>query len=970
MHKGKCAYLKTGSRISAFPVYFKLFLTFFEGGSCKMQCSKNLRNIVFSTLPLLFFFCSTDDKIVGTVDDTDTGISVFLPDSTPAVDAIIKFIPSTRSQTTVLAKKSATTSAAVAVVKTDSTGRFRVPALADSTYNIFMEKGDLKAFQGEVVITSQGNTIHDDTLQKTGSFSAIVGLDLKDMHNVGSVAVQILGSDVQYLNPDKKGTFTFNDIAPGNYKLRLETSLPEYSPTYFTMTIKSNLDSISPDTIFIKYNGIPSVHGLSAEFDTSFGIVKLSWDSAGYSNILDYVVFRDAEPTVTYSSIPFKATSATSLVDTIFDIHKTAIDTQNLAYKYRVAIRNNSTTIGNTFGAVSVTATPYKSVLPIVDSIKVSFDTLSGTTNLSWQSVPIIDSSYDYLLIRTISRTNSSGLSGELQSAIDSTDTIGHLPLPLFTDSLFGKRIPFSDLSPYYVSYTISVYKKQWKLSGKDAISTSLLISPYKARVPKVTNSAISFDTLHGVALLSWDSIPAASGVSGYRVIRTVTPLIQPAKTDTLPLLVSHAFTDTIFPKLISFEEINQVKITYTISAFHSLWNVYGIERAVSDTVYSFKAFLPLISAGMNQTVDISSDVLLVGSVMAATYPVTKREWKIGDSEWVTGGDSIQFRTNSEHTREIFPCLFRVTDSVGNVAVDTVVVTKTPLMVSLGKFPSYMQGTTVVIPLLKKIDSQNEFLSFGYISNLYAIWSTSDFKNYSIVSTNTGITNPGTFFSFQNNYYVYNIPSLAFSSKSFKSSDGISWSEIQPVINQGNSYAWPSGIKFLTRKDDILLITSKYIEYIDNKSIYENILYKTNDGLIWDSISSTMPQEQVTALLTLNNSLCLITSYNKYTSSDGGISWSPEKLWDTDGDLFPDDFYSFASSDSVTLITYQERPSFVKKMVMYKNGTWKVLPIDILNITPSSNSYSDIFITGNRCLFVEKPSLGSSEYSVRSFKLY
>lgn len=813
-----------------------------------MQCIKMFRSILFTILPGLLVFCSCANKISGTVDDTDTGICVYLPDNTPAIDAIIKFIPSTRSQTTGLPKKGSASSA-VAVVRTDASGKFKVPVLADSTYNIFMEKGDLKAFQGEVIITSQGHTIQDDTLSKTGSFTAFIGLDPKDMHNVGSVAIQILGSDVQFTNPNKNGSFTFEDIAAGSYKLRLETNLPEYSPTFFTMPIQSGIDSIYPDTITIEYTGIHSVTGLSAVFDTSNGVVRLSWSSTKYSNILDYVVFRDAEPTVTYSAIPYKATTDTTLLDTIYDIKNTPIDTQTLSYKYRVAIRNNSTDIGNTYGAISVTATPYQSF------------------------------------------------------------------------------------------------------------------------IPKVTNPAVSFDTLHGVAYVSWDSIPAASGVSGYRVIRTVAPLMEPAKTDTLLFSASHAFIDTIFPKLISFEEINPVEITYTISALHSIWNVYGIESAVSDTVYSFKAFPPLISAGMNQTVDISSDVLLVGSVTAATFPVVKKEWKVGDSEWVAGVDSIHFRTNSEHTRETIYCFFRVTDTVGNVAVDTMEVTKTPLVVTLSKLPSRYQGTPVVNPLkiVKKIDSQNEYLHLGYIDNgKYGTWSTSDFNNYSIVSASMGITNTGNFFTFKNNYYVYNISSPGSLYKSYKSSDGISWSEIQPVIGHGDSY-WYS--TFLPRKNDILLAISKY-EWVNNETIYENILFKSNDGLNWDSVSNTLPQEKLAALLTIGNDLCLITYQNKYISSDGGMTWSVNKLWDTDGDLFPDDFYSSVSSDSLALVAYTERPSYTKKIAMYKNGVWTNIPIEILNILQGNNSSFFMTVIENKCLVYQRSSFYPYDEIVRSFKLY
>jgi hypothetical protein len=924
-----------------------------------MQHFKILSRLILSTLPVIFFFCTESDKLAGTVDDTDTGISVYLPDSTPAVNAVIKFIPSTRSQTTGLNKKLKTSSAAVAVVKTDSTGRFKVPALADSTYNIFMEKGDLKAFQGEVVITSQGNTIHDDTLRKTGSFTATVGLDPKDMHNVGSVAVQILGSDVQYLNPDKKGLFTFKDIAPGNYKLRLETSLPEYSPTYFTMTIKSNIDSIYPNTIFLKYTGIPSVHGLSAQFDTSSGIVKLSWDSTEYSNILDYVVFRDAEPTVTYSSTPYKATSATSLVDTIFNVQKNPIDSHTLGFKYRVAIRNNSTVIGNTFGAASVTATPYKSVLPQIDSIKVTFDTLSGTAVVSWKSVPSIDSSYDYTIIRNIKDRPLTGFAAELQNVVNTVDTINHLSSATFLDSLFGKKLAFNSLSSYSICYTISVFKKDWKLYGKEKKSDSLLIIPYKTRVPQITGLYTTFDTLHGVSFVSWDSIPAATGVSKYRVIRTVTRLLQPPKIDTLPLSANYAFIDTIYPNLVTFDEINQVKVSYIISAFHSAWNIYGIEKTITNTVFSYKAFPPKISAGMDQTVDISSDVLLVGRTISATFPVIKREWKIGDGAWVDGGDTIQFRTNSEHTREMLPCLFRVSDNVGNIAIDTMTVMKTPLVVTLSKFPS-KQGTSVI----EKINSTTEFLHIGEIDyNKYGVWSTTDLKNYKLLTSNPGITG-GQFFKFQNNYYIYNISDHGYIRKSFKSSDAITWSEITPIISQGTTTAWSPIVPL---QDKMIGFSCNY-RY--NNQI-ENIIYKSTDGIIWDSISNILPQESLKDLFKIGDTLCLVSNVNKYKSSDGGITWKADKFWDTDGDLFPDNFYSSAYSDSVIVVAYQERPSQIKRMAMFRNGIWKVLPTDILDISPNTSSNFTMIVLGNRCLIFEYPSSYNREiYSSQSFKLY
>ncbi|MBN1601437.1 MAG: hypothetical protein JW915_07500 [Chitinispirillaceae bacterium] len=694
-----------------------------------MQCSKKLRNIVFSTLPLLFFFCSTDDKIVGTVDDTDTGISVYLPDNTPAVDAVIKFIPSTRSQTIGLSKKSSASSA-VAVVRTDACGKFKVPVLADSTYNIFMEKGDLKAFQGEVVITSQGHSIQDDTLRKTGSFTAFIGLDPKDMHNVGSVAIQILGSDVQFTNPDKNGLFTFEDIAAGSYKLRLETSLPEYSPTYFTMPIQSGTDSMYPDTIFLKYTGIPSVTGLSAVFDTSNGIVRLSWNSTEYSNLLDYIVFRDTEPAVVYSKDPYKATFDTTLFDTIYKANDSQKGTQSTVYKYRVAIRNNSTDKGSTFGAVSITAIPFRSAL--------------------------------------------------------------------------------------------------------------------------------------------------------------------------------------------------------------------------------------VISAGLDQTVDISSDVVLKGEIIFSKYSLISQEWKIGNDSWVQG-DSAVFKTNNDLSQETFTCIYRVADSAGTVVQDSVAVTKKPLLVTLGKFPSRELSQSTVVTDYRwtivegtSVETE-EYFYLGHIDNgVYGIWSTSDFKSFNLVTQNIGtLALSNNLLKFKNNYYIYgNSPNLN-DADAYTSTDTITWSKFVPVYKQST----PMG------RSSIVIHNNKMFRIITEGSDTNWTVNISSNGVDWDTIQLPHSLGYIRSFFKINGSLASVTSLGKFISNDDGVSWQPDNMWDSDGEMFPDNISRVVFSDSVTIISYTERPTYTSRLTMFKNGAWKSLPHELF-----ANSYGQS-IAGNRCILMTSSSF-STEFTAQAFKLY
>jgi hypothetical protein len=1023
-------------------------------------------------LPLLMsMFCSNDNPVTGTITETNTGIAVCMPDGTPAIDAIVKFIPASRTQSIVLSKTASGNSAS-AVVKTNNKGRFEVPALADSVYNIFMEKDNLKAFQGSVAISPLGNAIHDDTLRQTGSFTAIVGLDPKDMHKVGAVIVQILGSDVQFLNPDDSGMFTFKNIAAGSYKLRLELNESGYSQTFFTMNIQSGIDSLYPDTIKMKYTGIPSVKGLTADFDTSKGVIILKWLKSKYTNLLDYVIYRDDASSVGYSTEIYKSTTDTIYSDTIFNVTDTASTSSAKSYRYRIAIRDNSINIGNSFGAVTVTATPHYEVLPVIDSIYVHFDTSSGIAKLTWKSAPEIDSTFEYTLIRSISGYTKTLFGNELyDTLIKLCDTLGNVQLESFSDTLFPKTLSFSDSLTFRISYKLSVYRRDWKLSGKPKESTPFFIKPYKNIVPLISSPKMAFDTLNGTLELSWKNSSRDTAVNRYRIIRTVVnsstslnstdttditdttvfsdsifpnfvpfntssvtkiyysivtynsdwkvygdkvvlPEIQitPYKplipnitnlsinydtlkgiatvhwdsvsipevttyriirnisnairsitiSDTIPSLKGTSFTDTIYPKTIPIEEISGTQIRYNIASYHSKWEMYGENISSSRIVYSYKAFKPVISAGNDQTVDISTDVLLEGKVISTTYPVVKMEWKIGENSWVDAGDSgkVHFISNSDHYRELITCVFRVSDSMGNAAEDTTIITKTPLLVTLSKFSSRLQGTQTCKSFIEKTNSSDDFLFYGEIDyGKFGIWSTSDLNSFALLNANTSIKNYGQLLKYNNIYYIYNISKWA---KSYKSNDGVSWVEIAPSFTQGTVVA----------QGPIITLDDKMITIIKDDWGGVCKMNECIDGITWDTLSQNIPFGNIIAFFKLGSSMGLITTNGKYTSDDKGLSWQQNTMWDIDGDVFPDDVYQAAFTDSVTIISYQERPAYIKRIAMFRKGKWQVLPIDKIGI--SFNNYGSNLYFGvvrNLCLITEYNYNSNSEIN-RIFKLY
>ena len=318
---------------------------------------------------LLIVYCTKDSNVSGVVDDTDTGIVIYMDNGkTPAVGATVKFIPSGFAQNIELNKSAKTMK--IWETTTDSNGTFTIPDMPDSTYNLIIEKDSLKAMQQEVAISAEENEIESDTLEQTGSISAYVALQPNDMVNVQSVYVQILGTDVEFRNMDKKGMFSFEDLAPGRYRLRFETNLPDYSTTFREITVASGVDSTLSDTIAIIYNGIDVVSHVWSEYDTATGVITLHWNATDYSDLLDYVIYRDESSSSVYSSELYASTMDTLFSDTIYNVASdtgdfSASDTLSYSYKYRIAIRNNSTIIGNTYGVTTVTASPPSLVQPV-----------------------------------------------------------------------------------------------------------------------------------------------------------------------------------------------------------------------------------------------------------------------------------------------------------------------------------------------------------------------------------------------------------------------------------------------------------------------------------------------------------------------------------------------------------------------------------------------------------------------------
>ena len=304
---------------------------------------KKIFFLIFIFLPILWE--CTPERVTGTTDETMSGNKalglVFNEDGSPAVGATVKIF---QYGTTSIALKT----------ETDSNGQYSFTGL-NGTYTVLAKKSDLVSFQDSAFIFPNKNYLKTDTLRNPSSFTGQIGLFPGD--NYQSVTAEILGTDV-LSNIDAKGKLNLTELAEGTYRLKLSTSIPTYTTTYYSIQIERNADIVFPDTLWMIYTGIPTVNGLKAIYDTSKGAMKISWNTSHYFNFQDYILFRQDDFSKILSAKPLKILTDTLFVDTIFSKENKLTDTNTYHFQYRIKMRDKFDREGNIFGFIRANAPP------------------------------------------------------------------------------------------------------------------------------------------------------------------------------------------------------------------------------------------------------------------------------------------------------------------------------------------------------------------------------------------------------------------------------------------------------------------------------------------------------------------------------------------------------------------------------------------------------------------------------------
>lgn len=310
------------------------------------KCVSVPASLLLSVLTILLQSCS--QGITGSEVGNEKTCVVMPDGKTPAAGAVVQIVP----VSFVPGEAGATLYSKI----TDKQGVYSFEDVPPGTYNVFTRKDSLVAFKDSVAV-GKDQSVDRDTLETPGSLSLFV--KLQPNHSPRSVVVQVLGSTMYFSNVDSSGICMLSGLASGVYQLRLTSTISGYTPTFHTITILPENGKVGDpaDSLVIEliYTGIPVVTGLSATFDQVHSVINLNWDNSDYPELLDYVIFRDDPDARTMSDEWMANVKQNSFTDSIDDL-RFGDSVRTVRYWYRVALRDKSLNLGNTFGFVVASA--------------------------------------------------------------------------------------------------------------------------------------------------------------------------------------------------------------------------------------------------------------------------------------------------------------------------------------------------------------------------------------------------------------------------------------------------------------------------------------------------------------------------------------------------------------------------------------------------------------------------------------
>ena len=323
------------------------------------------RHNTLSSLLAAFFaiaIASCSQQVAGTNDETHTEVAarVVKPDGTPAVGASITLVG-----------RDSTVAAGGGQVDQDGHPQITRPVV-DGAYAMTASSGPLTSWTDSVkVVAGRVQLAGDDTLRQAGQISGVVLL--QPNHDPQTITVNVLGTDIS-TNVGRDGRFTVPLLGAGVLRLRLATTLQDYTPLFRSVRLGISQNLSIPDTLRIPYTGIPVVFGLKAVNDSATGDILLSWTAADHPHVVGYLVYRDTAGSTVYSSAAIASTTSTSWRDVSANA-STRIQT----WRYRVAVQVQGSALPGDWNEVVQASSVPPSIAHLQDIHWSSFGISSGS---------------------------------------------------------------------------------------------------------------------------------------------------------------------------------------------------------------------------------------------------------------------------------------------------------------------------------------------------------------------------------------------------------------------------------------------------------------------------------------------------------------------------------------------------------------------------------------------------------------
>jgi hypothetical protein len=228
-------------------------------------------------------------------------------------------------------------------IQTDDKGRYFFNLKASGIFNLSAQSNGACSYKDSIFADKNNKTtLPDDTLREPGSLTGTVQLRPSDDNR--KTFILVLGTYTFTQPKDSSGHFSIPALAQGNYKVQILTSLPDYTLFDTSITIESGKNTAIPGILQLKYEGVPSISKVTAQYNQRLMLVTLTWPACDTSRISSYYIFRNSDISKTPLVIVNK--TDTEYVDDVASLNSDSLIYANDTLHYAVAALGKNITLG------------------------------------------------------------------------------------------------------------------------------------------------------------------------------------------------------------------------------------------------------------------------------------------------------------------------------------------------------------------------------------------------------------------------------------------------------------------------------------------------------------------------------------------------------------------------------------------------------------------------------------------------